>query len=461
MKAPKDFAKSTVYSFIFPIWLLCMWPDIRIILAGPVLNSSTRRLRAIRMELESNRKLISRFGKFKSYPWHDAEFTIAQRRNKSLADGTMKAAAIGTTFVGSRADVIIGDDIITLENAGTPERRIKVEEWFWEDLGGCREPCTPFVLVGTRKHYGDLYGKLEKNKAFYVPREYERADYVDEEGNLRSYWPELWSARRLKGLMTESRSAYDRDRRNMPMSAEDSPFPEDWLAWAKEKGLFLEMGPARQMGLEYVVQAWDVAGISSKVDARMRGTNYYACATIGINQESNRVLAEIWRQRGMTPRAWVAAVKHMAERHEPDIIIVETNGVQEFHRMHAVEETHLPIRAHNTTYLHKVQLKNRTASLAVQLENGKYVFPYKGDVTKEIIDELCHELNQFGAAEHSDMAMALFMADEHLKMPSVGGKVVAHGEPRQIPPTTRVGEGGTDYERPPIRTSPGGHHPWR
>jgi len=455
LKSPKDFAKSTCFSFILPIWLMCMNPDIRIKLASDTKGQAQTRVAAVRNELEMNTKLHQEFGRFQSRrPWNDTRFTIQQRKNRSLVDATLEAVGIGSGVTGMRADVIICDDILTLENTGTPERRAKVKEWFWQTLGGCREANTPFIMVGTRKHFGDLYGELEsEHPEFYVPTKYERADYK-ENGEFKSRWPELWPARRLRALMKQNRSAYDRDKRNMPMSDENAPVPENWLQWAREKGMDLEMGPAHDLGLEYVVQAWDVAGIDDPEDARRKDSDYYACATIGLTPEGERQIAEVWRQRGLTPRGWLSAARYHYEKHQPDIVIVETVGVQHYYAAHAKEELDLPIRSHNTSYIHKVQLKSRTAGLSVRLENKEYIFPYRGERTRELIDQLCHELNQFGAAAHDDMAMALFMADQHLKYVPPGGKVVAMGEPRTMGPAPIQSQRGESHvERPPTRTS--------
>ena len=153
MKAPKDFGKSTVFSFCFPIWLLCMMPDIRIIIASDTHTQAVRRTRAIKRELEGNRLLIRDFGMFQPRRgrdvWTDEEFTINQRLQKSLIDPTIRALGMGDAVEGARADAIIGDDICSLENQGTPERRKKVSDWFFQPLLGCREKWTPVYLVGT------------------------------------------------------------------------------------------------------------------------------------------------------------------------------------------------------------------------------------------------------------------------------------------------------------------------
>ncbi len=289
LKAPKDFAKSTVFSFCFPIWIICHYPDVRLILASDTHSQAVRRTRSIKNELQGNPKLIRDFGSFvprrgEGLLWSDEEFTVNQRRNRSLPDATMRALGMGDAIEGARVDGIICDDVCSLENQGTSDRRQKVKTWFFSPLLGCREKWTPVWAVGTRKHYGDLYSDLEDNPQYYCPTEWEEADYIDEDGVLRSRWPELWPDWRLQNLLDENRTAYHRDKRNKPMAPEDSPFPEIWLQRAREKGRDIAFDSARNLGLEYVVQAWDVAGQTSKEQAQLSKTAFYSCSTIGTTK---------------------------------------------------------------------------------------------------------------------------------------------------------------------------------
>lgn len=427
--APKDFAKSTVFSFILPIWLICWNPDIRIILASDTHTQAVRRTRAVKNELASNRLLQRDFGgifqpRRGEGLWSDEEFVIAQRINKSLPDSTLRALGVRDAIEGARADWIIGDDICSLENMGTADRRKKVSDWFFSPLLGCREKWTPVQLVGTRKHWGDLYSDLQKLHGYQVPSEWERADYLDAQGQFCSMWPELWPAWRLQSLMEESPSAYARDKRNQPMNPEDSPFPEEWLDAAKREGYEIVFKPARELGLEYVVQAWDVAGQTDKEKAEIKATAYYSCCTIGRARDGKIVIADIWRKRGVTPSQWVRQVQTQFMKHKPDVVVVETNAQQSYFKAHAEEQTFIPIIGHNTTPTHKRLLKNREAGLSLRLERGQYVFPYGPDTkTRKEIDNLSMELNQFGTTERSDAVMSLFMADCYLRGNQRSGKI--------------------------------------
>lgn len=434
--APKDFAKSTIFSFILPIWLICWNPDIRIILASDTHSQAVRRTRAIKQELMSNQKLIQSFGQFEprrgSLQWSDDEFTVNQRINRSLVDATVRALGMGDAIEGARADWILIDDLCSLENMGTPDRRKKVHDWYFSPLLGCRETWSVVQAVGTRKHWGDLWGELKTNPEYFVPEDWEQADYVNEAGELCSKWEALWPSWRLEKLRSENRTSYDRDKRNQPMAPEDAPFPEEWMEAAKREGFDLIFSPARSLGLDYVVQAWDVAGQTSKEKAEVKKTAFYSCATIGRTREGKIILCDLWRGRGLSPSQWVKQVETQYLKHRPDVVVVETNGQQAYFREHAQEQTNIPILAHNTTYHHKLMMKNREAGLSIRLERGIYIFPFGQDQrTREEVDELCSELNQFGTTARSDAAMSLFMADCYLRGDDSQSKIFTSTTPKR------------------------------
>ncbi len=466
--APKDFGKSTIFSFILPIWLLCMDHDLRIILASDTHTQAKRRTSAVKRELEGNRALIADFGVFKPRRgdalWSDDEFIINQRENRSLPDASLRALGMGDAIEGARVDWIIPDDVCSLTNQGTPERRQKGKEWFFQPLLGCREKWTPVTGVGTRKHWGDLWGELKQSDQYHVPTEWESADFTDEQGRFRSRWPELWPAWRLKKLQDENRTAYARDKRNQPMAPEDSPFPEHWLIRAKRRGEDLVFQPARELGVTHVIQAWDVAGQSTKDKGMIKGGSFYACATIGRLPDGSVVVAEIWRSRGLTPREWVKQVAIQYDKHRPDVVVVETNAQQSFFRQHAEDMTWIPILSHNTTFNHKLMIQNREAGLNIRLDRGDYIFPSsmadRGHTHKEI-ENLCSELEQFGVTPRSDAAMALFMADSHLRDSKGSGKVSASLDRQERHHGPHGQEGGLpQVEGPDPWTGPNDRRPY-
>lgn len=458
LRAPKDFAKTTCFAFISPLWAICVGgnPDIRIVLASETVPQAAKRVVACRNELASNKKLKDRYGTFRPHrsaglKWTDTEFVIAQRQNTSLLDGTMRAAGTGSAIEGGRADLVIVDDILSPANQATPGRRAKVRQWFSQDLRGCCEPHTPIIGVGTRKHHADLMSEYCLKPNYYAPEQWMEADYTDGDGKFCSRWPALWPPEALLALQTENPTAYARDKRNRPMAEEDSPFPWDWLERAKDPDLVL--GPAREKGLTLVCvgEGWDVAGVEDPVHARETDSDYYACMTVGMTDKGQVVLCDIWRDRGLSPSKWLAQVQNQYARHAPDIVVVETNATQRFMRAYAEEGSLLPLKRHDRKASQNLLIKNREAALSILFENGRFVLPYGDDYSRGLVDKLCFELNQWGVADHDDMAKALDMICQHLKHQSSGSSVVAWGSPRTIQPTTS--QGGSSASQSPVRFS--------
>lgn len=88
------------------------------------------------------------------------------------------------------------DDILDFDNTYTVDRREKTEDWFWRTMKPAQAAeGVSIIVVGTRWTEGDLYERLiETNKwpSLVIP-----AISQDDEGNDRSYWPEVWPLERL------------------------------------------------------------------------------------------------------------------------------------------------------------------------------------------------------------------------------------------------------------------------
>ena len=64
--APRGFAKSTICSRFYPLWLACYGKKKDIFLVSATISLAKENLRIIRQELENNEKLIADFGDLKS-----------------------------------------------------------------------------------------------------------------------------------------------------------------------------------------------------------------------------------------------------------------------------------------------------------------------------------------------------------------------------------------------------------
>ena len=227
--APRNSAKSTCWARVAPLWLLGRNPDLRIVLISRTSTLAQINLRFIRLQIESNdrlrevfpyRKLNGRvYGLKPSTPWGSEHITVENNRN----DGVPSVYAVGLegSISGIRADIIIVDDLIDINNVMTDGQREKVDS-FWDSVViPSLNPDGRIFAVGTRYHNKDFYARLleddmYKENTFMFPalaldehgefvlthKRDEDHNYVfDEEGEPVmepiSYWPERWSVEAL------------------------------------------------------------------------------------------------------------------------------------------------------------------------------------------------------------------------------------------------------------------------
>ena len=95
--------------------------------------------------------------------WNDREFTV-NKRSIIKKEATLTALGASGAVISKHFDVIIGDDLVGLENARTEKQRSNLKEWFYSSLFPTLEPDGEIHILGTRYNPLDLYEDLIKSK---------------------------------------------------------------------------------------------------------------------------------------------------------------------------------------------------------------------------------------------------------------------------------------------------------
>lgn len=132
-------------------------PNARILISGPRHDAAKKRLRAVRREIEV--AYPDWRPEFREQPWSDDEITITPRTNNGLIDPSVGTAGPERTMVGAHYDLIICDDLVTDRNSRIAEQRDKIYDHI-ADLMPILEPGGTMIVVGTRWHTDDAYGRL-------------------------------------------------------------------------------------------------------------------------------------------------------------------------------------------------------------------------------------------------------------------------------------------------------------
>jgi predicted phage terminase large subunit-like protein len=261
------------------------------------------------------------FGEFVSPKWNADDIVIRQR-TKTQAASTISTTGVEAESTGSRADIIICDDLMGEQNYKTPESREKVKH-FRRGLVDVLEPHGIMVDIMTRWHLDDTYSEIiekeikyydvmvrkvvENGKLIYPKKFSKKFDPITKrfehvEGNCLDYVEMLKATKPID----EFQSQYMND----PISSENALFkPEFFKYWEKRpEGLYVGMGV-------------DLA-ISQRTEA-----DYTAIVVVGMDKDWNLYVLDYIRGH-WTPTDIIDNIFQTQSKWKPHTASMEINGFQ-------------------------------------------------------------------------------------------------------------------------------------
>ena len=158
---PRYSFKSSICTIGYPLWKLIRQPNYRILIYSDASTKAQGFLSSIKAHIEGsveNSFFSSQFKWFDDKKWNESQIIIKARTN-SFPEPSIDTGGIETSKVGMHYDEIIFDDIVSDKNVTTKEQMDKVAECYKRSLS-LLKPGGKIKIVGTRWHFGDLYGRL-------------------------------------------------------------------------------------------------------------------------------------------------------------------------------------------------------------------------------------------------------------------------------------------------------------
>ena len=162
--APRGYAKSTLLSFVLPLWCVCYGHKEFILLISETQRQAEDFLDDIKNELVTNEKLIRDFphvtgkGEFR---WRQDDIVLRSgARIYAIGSG---GKARGRKHRGKRPDLILLDDVESRESVESETTRDKLwHQWFNKEVvkSGRTDGTTDIILIGTVLHEDSLLSKL-------------------------------------------------------------------------------------------------------------------------------------------------------------------------------------------------------------------------------------------------------------------------------------------------------------
>lgn len=331
----RNAGKSTLVG-LFCAWLLMRNPDLRLLVVSAEHSLATRMTRNIRRIIERHpmvRKLLP--GRLTS--WAADHLTVDRRLD--LRDPSVMARGIGANITGSRADVIVCDDVEVPRNSDTPGKRAELRERLSE-LSFVLSPGGTMLYVGTPHHYHSIYAdrplpEYGEERPFLHGFERLVLPILDEKGASR--WPERFSLEDIERIRSEAGPARFRSQMLLqPTPLQEvrldpdrlRPYEEDIEVIEANRTLVLRIGGKRMVSASCW---WDPAM------GRPEGGDASVVAAVFVDEEGSFYLHDIayLEARPEGPEddeatAMCRQVARFAAALEIPTVTVETNGLGKF-----------------------------------------------------------------------------------------------------------------------------------
>lgn len=409
--APRGFGKSTVGDVDYCITRILREPNIRIMIGSKTQTQAEAFLKEIRTHFEQNTDLIRIFGDWKKSRdnvWNDREFTV-NKRTIIKKEATVTALGASGAVISKHFDVIIGDDLVGLENARTERQRVNLKEWFYSSLFPTLEPDGEIHILGTRYNPLDLYEDLIKSGSYSV--NIQRAIQT-EGGKESSLWEDKFSLEKLKQIRADSgKIIFNMQYQNDTELAKGKIFKAQYFRYYEEYKLNHDFQTAKVLiknaeGIEQWIKVRVYMGADLAISESENSNNdYFVLMMIGVDDDRNVYVLEYIKDRLSFNNQLNTIISYgrdkypMVERIGVETVAYQKSLAQELRRLSL-----LPIININTSKDKVTRAMRRSANF----ENGKVFF-------REGMDDLEECLLLFPEVDHDDLFdgldFAMSMAD--------------------------------------------------
>lgn len=387
--APRGFAKSTITSVIYPLWLAVSqvsYKNIMIISASEGL--AVELLRKIKREIEANENIQKFFGDLRTDKWSETHIIVKGGVN-------IVARGAGAQIRGFRPDCLILDDIETDEGVESEEQRRKLKDWLFKSALNTLLPHGQLVIVGTILSPLSLMADLLSEDNGWFKKKYMayKGGSVKEGDEL---WPSLWPHQALIQRRSEIGTfAFASEFMNSPLEAGEMPIKENqikiWKELPENLSYWIALDPAY---------------------SEQTTSDYKVAVIVGIDKDNNRYLVDYIRTHA-TMFEYMEKVVKLWQMYSGDVIGLGVPCVgteREFFRS-ITEHFHRkgffpPLEELKNTFKdatgtsHKKKINRIVSALQPLFENGKY---YIGEGHEEAKEELL----SIGSSKHDDVVDAM------------------------------------------------------
>jgi predicted phage terminase large subunit-like protein len=394
VELPRDHGKSQ-QACLRLLWELGHDPSLRVKVVCASEALAAERGRFLRDAIAANARLRLVFPELRpAKPWTATRFTV--RRPAEVIGPTVAAFGIGAASTGSRADLLVCDDVVDVRAIRSRADRERVKACFHENLLNLLEPDGRCWNLFTPWHNDDLNAVLKRNGVFALFR---RAVGDD----LEPVWPQKWPREKLaQRRQAIGATAFARAYRLVAVPDGDVPIRADWVRFWTEPAA----REFRVLSVDPALSAKQSADASALVVLALTADNTVDCLEAAARRVAAPQLVELI---DAADRCW-----------HPDVILFESNAAFAGIRDLMVRHARFGPRVQGVTQTK--DKASRVAAFSVSVENGS--FRLKGSGPHQVDpgqQALFDEMTTFPLAEHDDLLDAAASGTEYL---------LDHREPR-------------------------------
>jgi hypothetical protein len=359
--------KSVQLSVGRVLWEIGKNPSLRVLIVCAAQSVAKNIVESIRRYIEQSIELAAVFPHLKKGKiWKQSEITVA--RPGQSRDPTVKAVGYGSRSVlGSRVDLVVCDDYLNDQNTATEKQRKQAYSWLKSIVEGRKTPNARWWFIGNTWHVRDAMHMYAKEPGT-VSRKY---PILDEHGKPR--WAERWPIER-----------YLQERANRgPVAAAQSldciaandnsvyfPIKSIWPALVKGDGFTLH--PTFPPHLSH--EGWATYTGVDLAFSEESDSDDTAIVTISVDPKGECRILWIDAGKWTGPEIIDRVIDH--HNRYGSIVWVEDNAGQIYIKQGVSErKISVPVRGHTTTATNRLHRRTGIASLAVTMQNGRYLIP--------------------------------------------------------------------------------------
>ena len=354
---------KTTFTLTYCAYMMSKYPNYKALYVSATLDQAIDKLEQFEELCKRSWRLAPLIkGKEDSGSWKKSQKYF---NNESR----IRAASTSKSLEGPHVHLIILDDILEEFPRMSDDRII---HFIKRVVMPMRLPEGKILLIGTQKRIGDATDWVRQSPDWahvWHPA-------LNKEGKPR--WPEYWTLDRLEAERhSMGTRAFESEYLLNPLDPETAVIPWGVI----EPCLDQSLGFDKPIGDTDIVIGVDLAvGLDTTNDETA-----YTVVSYDRDTKVRQILYQWCGKVKAEGAGWLTSqvnnLVSLAEKHNPTMIMVETNGFQRLVAHAAKDLASLPVQGHRTgSEKHHAQIG--IPRIALALEQGKYIIPWDKSVNK-------------------------------------------------------------------------------